>query len=186
MAAFSRSSHRCRETRRAQQAGIDISFLPDGLLGQLPLPARIGATRTGGIDLNKPRIRAALAAALALAAAPHGFTVAEFTAKVHAMTGTSSAAYSIRQAGYDLCKIRGKQLLDKPARPAVTTSGHSPHAPSPPCSPCATRSSPPSSPVFAVPGWAANPRTGPASTATTNESASTCNPSSTTSPSKYR
>ena len=31
------------------------------------------------------------------------------------MTGTSSAAYSIRQAAYDLRKIRGKQLLDKPA-----------------------------------------------------------------------
>jgi len=35
----------------------------------LPQPSRLGATRTGGIDLNKPRIRAALAAALALAAA---------------------------------------------------------------------------------------------------------------------
>ena len=32
------------------------------------------------------------------------------------MTGTSSAAYSIRQAAYDLRKIRAKQLLDKPAR----------------------------------------------------------------------
>ena len=32
------------------------------------------------------------------------------------MTGTSSTAYSIRQAAYDLRKIRGKQLLDKPAR----------------------------------------------------------------------
>ena len=47
-----------------------------------PLPSRVGATRAGGIDLNKPRIRAALSAALALAAAPRGFTVAEFTAKV--------------------------------------------------------------------------------------------------------
>ena len=32
------------------------------------------------------------------------------------MTGTSSAAYSIRQAAYDLRKIRAKQLLDKPTR----------------------------------------------------------------------
>ena len=51
---------------------------------------------------------------------PHGFTVAEFAAKVHAITGTSSAAYSIRQAGYDLRKLRGKQLVDKPAEPAAT------------------------------------------------------------------
>jgi hypothetical protein len=50
----------------------DVGFLPDGTLDELPLPSRIGATRTGGIDLNKPRIRAALSAALALAAAPHG------------------------------------------------------------------------------------------------------------------
>ena len=55
----------------------DTSFLPDGILDELPLPAQVGARRIGGIDLNKPRIRAALAAALALAAAPRGFTVAE-------------------------------------------------------------------------------------------------------------
>jgi hypothetical protein len=61
-------------------------------------------------------MRDALKAVLALAPAPNGFTVAEFTAKVHAMTGTSSTAYSSRQAAYDLRKIRGKQLVDKPAR----------------------------------------------------------------------
>jgi hypothetical protein len=90
----------------------DISFLTDGTLDALPLPSRIGATRTGGIDLNKPRIRAALAAALALAAAPHGFTVAEFTAKVCGMTG--QARYTIRQGAYDLRKLRGKSLAVKP------------------------------------------------------------------------
>ena len=93
---------------------VDISFLADGTLDELPLPSRLGATRIGGIDLNKPRIRAALAAALALAAAPRGFTVAEFTAKVHAMTG--HAGYTIRQAAYDLRKLRGKDLIVKPGR----------------------------------------------------------------------
>jgi hypothetical protein len=92
----------------------DISFLPDGVLDELPQPARIGATRTGGIDLNKPRIRAALAAALALAAAPHGFTVAEFTAKACRMTG--QAGYTIRQGAYDLRKLRGKNIAVKPGR----------------------------------------------------------------------
>ena len=61
---------------------VDTGFIPDGILDQLPLPSTIGATRTGGIDLNKPRIRAALAAALALAPAPGGFTVAELAARV--------------------------------------------------------------------------------------------------------
>ena len=92
----------------------DIGFLPDGILDELPLPSQIGATRTGGIDLNKPRIRAALAAALALAAAPHGFTVAEHAAKVRPMTG--QAGYTTRQAAYDLRKLRGKQLAVKPGR----------------------------------------------------------------------
>ncbi len=92
----------------------DIGFLPDGVLDQLPLPSELGATRTGGIDLNKPRIRAALSAALALTAAPSGFTVAEFTAKVRAMTRQTS--YTTRQAAYDLRKLRGKGLVDKPGR----------------------------------------------------------------------
>ena len=89
---------------------VDTGFLGDGVLDQLPTGSTLGAARVGGVDLNKPRMRDALKAVLALAPAPNGFTVAEFTAKVHAMTGTSSAAYSIRQAAYDLRKIRGKQL----------------------------------------------------------------------------
>ena len=92
----------------------DISFITDGTLDQLPLSSRIGATRTGGIDLNKPRIRAALAAALALAAAPHGFTVADLTAQVRLMRG--QGGYTSRQAAYDLRKLRGKGLAVKPAR----------------------------------------------------------------------
>jgi hypothetical protein len=91
-----------------------ISFLPDGMLDGLPLPSRLGATRTGGIDLNKPRIRAALSAALALAAAPHGFTVAEFTAKVQQVN--KHADYTTRQGAYDLRKLRGKNFAVKPGR----------------------------------------------------------------------
>jgi hypothetical protein len=93
---------------------LDTCFLPDGTLDALPLPYRIGATRVGGIDLNKPRIRATLAAVLALAAAPAGFTVADLAAKVQAMGG--HRGYTIRQAAYDLRKLRGKNLLVKPGR----------------------------------------------------------------------
>jgi hypothetical protein len=92
----------------------DTSFLPDGILDQLPLPSQLGATRTGGIDLNKPRIRAALAAALALAAAPRGFTVADLAAKVQAMTGQDG--YTTRQAAYDLPAPRGALLYPRPSR----------------------------------------------------------------------
>ena len=72
--------------------------------------------RVGGIDLNKERIRNALAAVLALAASPSGFTVAQFTDKVRALTGQDEHAYSTRQGAYDLRKLRGKSLIDKPAR----------------------------------------------------------------------
>ena len=93
---------------------VDHTFIGDDLLDRLPAPAQIGATRVGGVDLNKPRIRAALSAVLALSAASGGFTVAEFTAKVHAMTGHTG--YTIRQAAYDLRKLRGKELITKPGR----------------------------------------------------------------------
>ncbi len=91
----------------------DIAFIADATLDELPLPSRLGATRTGGIDLNKPRIRAALSAALALAAVPHGFTVAEFTARARQLN--KHADYTIRQGAYDLRKLRGKNLAVKPA-----------------------------------------------------------------------
>ena len=93
---------------------VDTTFIADDLLDRLPAPAQIGATRVGGVDLNKPRIRAALSAVLALSAASGGFTVAAFTAKVHAMTGHTG--YTIRQAAYDLRKLRGKELITKPGR----------------------------------------------------------------------
>jgi len=92
----------------------DTGFLPDGILDELPLPALAGPRRTAGIDLNKPRIRAALAAALALAPAPAGFTAAEHAARVRQITGNDG--YTTRQAAYDLRKLRSKQLIDKPGR----------------------------------------------------------------------
>jgi hypothetical protein len=95
---------------------VDVGFLPDGILDQLPAPSKLAGTRIGGIDMNVPRVRAALAAALALAVAPTGFTVAQFTAQVRAMTGQTPEDYSSRQGAYDLRKLRGKQLLLKPGR----------------------------------------------------------------------
>ena len=92
----------------------DTGFLPDGVLDELPLPGQTGPRRIAGIDLNKPRIRAALSAALALAPAPGGFTVAEHAARVRQITGHDG--YTTRQAAYDLRKLRGKQLVDKSGR----------------------------------------------------------------------
>jgi hypothetical protein len=118
---------------------VDTGFIPDGTLDELPLPSQIGAVRTGGIDLNKPRSRAVLAAALALAIAPGGFTVAEFAAKVRAMTGQA----------------------------AGTSSHPPPPGSSAPCSPSGKTSSRPCWPASPTRGSAALPATGPTSTGTT-------------------
>jgi hypothetical protein len=74
-------------------------------------PTVIRYLDTGGIDLNKPRIRAAWHRHSRSPPPRTGFTVAEFTAKVSGMTG--QASYTIRQGAYDLRKLRGKQLIDK-------------------------------------------------------------------------
>jgi hypothetical protein len=95
---------------------VDAGFITDQTLDELPRSCKLGRTKVGGIDLNKPRMRAALAAVLALAAAPRGFTVAELTAKVHSMTGQTQTGYTIRQAAYDLRKLRGKHLIAKPGQ----------------------------------------------------------------------
>ncbi len=95
---------------------VDTGFLGDGILDELPAGPTLGATQVGGVDLSKPRMRDALRAALALAPAPNGFTVAEFAAKAHVLTGHDHTGYSLRQGGYDLRKLRGQQLLDKPGR----------------------------------------------------------------------
>ena len=47
------------------------------------------------------------------------------------MTGTDTG-YTIRQAAYDLRKLRGKELIAKPGR-TRRYHLHPPRAPSPPC-----------------------------------------------------
>ena len=93
---------------------IDTSFVPDGLLDDLPQPSMIAATRVGGIDINHARMRTTIAAVTALAVAPSGFTVADLAAKVHKITG--SPGYTPRQAAYDLRKLRAKTLVDRIGR----------------------------------------------------------------------
>ena len=93
---------------------VGTGFVPDGVLDELPKPSVLGKTRVGGVDLGKARSRTTLAAVTALAAAPEGFTVADLAGKVHAMTG--DPGYTVRQAAYDLRKLRGHDLVAKPGR----------------------------------------------------------------------
>jgi len=70
----------------------------------------------GGIDVNKPRIRAVFSAALVLAFSPDGFTAGEFAAAIRSMPKAVDADYHARRAAYDLKKLRGKNLVSKVAK----------------------------------------------------------------------
>ncbi len=90
-------------------------------------PARYPARRHPARQYPRRRQRCAQSpqsdrarAALALAIAPGGFTVAEFTAKVRELTG--QAGYTIRKAACDLRKLLGKHLAGEPRASAGTSS----------------------------------------------------------------
>jgi hypothetical protein len=95
---------------------VDVAFISNQMLDQLPLPTRLGKTRVGGVDLNKLRMRTVLAAVLALAASPTGFSVSDLTARITNTTTHSDNAYTRRQAAYDLKKLRAKGLIARLGR----------------------------------------------------------------------
>jgi len=135
------------------------------------------------LPLRQASIRAALAAVLALAVAPDGFTVAQFTTtvaqfttKMAAMTGQTDADYTTRQGACDLRKLRGKQLVAKPGR---TWRYHVPEAAARTIAALLTIRDQVIARLLAgarTPrGGAAHRSPGPGSTATTRLCASTCN-----------
>jgi hypothetical protein len=91
---------------------VDQAFVSDTTLEQLPAPAQLGHRRVGGIDVNKPRIRAVLAATVALAPDPQGFRVGDLAAQVRLRDAGLATGYGPRQAAYDLTKLRAKGLVD--------------------------------------------------------------------------
>ena len=112
-------------------------------------PPRPALRRIAGIDLNKPRIRAALSAALALAPAPGGFTVAEHAARVRQMTGQTATPPG--RPPTTCASSAASSSSTNPAGPADTTSRQTAPASSPRCSPSATTSSRRSWPGSAAP-----------------------------------
>jgi len=95
---------------------VDKAFISDDTLDRLADPSQVGRTRVGGVDLNKPRLRAVVEAVISLAPAPNGFKVADLAAKVREMMGVGPDAYTSRQAAYDLKKLQGKHLVHKISR----------------------------------------------------------------------
>jgi hypothetical protein len=88
-----------------------LSFLDGQQLDALAAPSVRGDKRVAGVDLQKPRMRAVAQALVAVAAQPEGFTSEQLGRRVREMQGRPMAAYRLRQAAYDLRKLRGKALV---------------------------------------------------------------------------
>jgi hypothetical protein len=92
---------------------VDQCFIGDEMLERLPLASRVGKSKVGGIDLNKPRLRQVAAAVVALSASPDGFTASALADQVRGSGDKSLSAYGPRQAAYDLKKLRGQQIVQR-------------------------------------------------------------------------
>ncbi len=107
---------------------IDQCFIADSMLDELPTPSRVGTTKVGGIDLNKPRMRWVVEAviALCLSLSPQGFTASELVRQVRMLSNQAEGQYDARRAAYDLKKLRGKKIvhrIDQTRRYQSTSSG---------------------------------------------------------------
>jgi hypothetical protein len=95
---------------------LDVTAIAETRWEDLPAPTHVGRTRVGGVDLNKPRMRAVVEAVMELAPTPHGFSSTDVAEKVRAMTHADEHTYTSRRAAYDLKKLRGKQIVRKVAQ----------------------------------------------------------------------
>jgi hypothetical protein len=93
-----------------------LSYLDSGALDRLPTPSVCGTQRLAGVDLQKPRMRAAAQAVVALAPQPRGFTAAQLAQRVREQQGPAMADYTDRRAAYDLRKLRGKAVVQRVER----------------------------------------------------------------------
>src|SRR3990172_3454753 len=92
---------------------LDVTCIAETQWDELPTASQVGRTRVGGVDLNKPRMRAVVEAVLELAPTPRGFSSADLADKVRTILPSKEKAYTSRQAAYDLKKQRGKQVVRK-------------------------------------------------------------------------
>jgi hypothetical protein len=90
-----------------------ISSLDAGALDALPQPTHRGTQRLAGVDIQKARMRAVIAAVLALALQPGGFTVGDLADKARTRLAPGAPPYTPRHAAYDLRKLRGKALVER-------------------------------------------------------------------------
>jgi hypothetical protein len=95
---------------------VSVRFLSDAYLDELAAPTLKGRVRLAGLNVLTPRSREAIDGLLAVSLQPLGFSTAQFAAEVRGLTGRSALAYGMRQAAYDLRKMRGKRLVERVGR----------------------------------------------------------------------
>ena len=91
--------------------GVDVAFIDNERLDTWPLASKVGQTQVGGLDVNRPRLRAVMKGVIGLSVNPRGFTAADLAGSVKEILGDSVPDYHARQASYDLKKLRGKDLV---------------------------------------------------------------------------
>ena len=153
---------------------VEIGFLPDGILDQLPAPSKLAATRVGGIDLNSP----AGSFSTRRSTCPRGRAGRVHRRPVHrpsssddrtATRGLQRPPRRLRPAQAPRQAARPQTRPDPPLPRARTRCTHDRRADHR----SATTSSLPSLPESRRHDTAARPSTGPALTATTKPSAAT-------------
>ena len=94
---------------------IDQCFIADSMLDELPTQSRVGATKVGGIDLNKHRMRGVVEAviALCLSLSPQGFTASELARQVCMLSNQAEGHYDASRAAYDPKKRRGQKIVHR-------------------------------------------------------------------------
>jgi hypothetical protein len=93
--------------------GVEACFVDNLKLDTWPLASKVGQTRVGGLDVNRPRMRAVMEGVIGLSVNPRGFTAADLAGRVKEILGKSVPDYHARQASYDLKKLRGKDLVQR-------------------------------------------------------------------------
>jgi hypothetical protein len=66
---------------------MDVCFIADSTLEQLPLPSQVGKTRVGGINFHQLRMRRTTEAMRALSGAPRGFSASDLARQIRTLSG---------------------------------------------------------------------------------------------------
>ena len=105
---------------------IDQCFIADSMLDELPTPSRVGTTKVGGIDLNKPRMRWVVEAviALCLSLSPQGFTASELARQVRRLGNQAEGQYdAAKNAGGVRILSKGSLAINCRDRVAALFTG---------------------------------------------------------------